>query len=295
MQDSTNALHQRSSRIATLCLSRFRSIHSTPHATHPDIYFALYVVQELCFRLTEAAGEHRLQAQRCVDQLPRTASEWQVKLSNGFGLEFNVSRHLPPQPPLPPRPPPPPPSPSLPPGPPAPPSLTSKLSVTTCDQLFHERTHLFNKMWNREARYQNQPGKRACWDYSRNCNPGWGQNCDQFSETYWEETKRGTHCVQDWYAGGQYVHGNFGWRQRASALLGFDADIERVCNGNCDTYTSRGSRTPGATVVCVQLYAPHRQALSPVLLARPSRARHVTALPPRAGRGTTSCSSSTPW
>ena len=92
-------------------------------------------------------------------------------------------------------------------------------------------------MWNRQARHQNRQGGEACWDFARNCNPDWGQEC-RFSQlhmsdqTYWEETKHGTHCGQDWYAGSQGQHGQF-WG-RASALLGFDDDIHRVCNNNCD-------------------------------------------------------------
>ena len=76
---------------------------------------------------------------------------------------------------------------------PPPPPLSPQLSVATCNALLHDQSHLFVKMWGREARSQNGVGSLACWDFKRDCQ---GDGC-QFHElgldeqTFWSNTRAG--------------------------------------------------------------------------------------------------------
>ena len=82
---------------------------------------------------------------------------------------------------------------------------------------------------------QNEPDGAGCWDFKRDCT---GDGClfrelGLESGTYWDETKIGAQCGTDWYDSSKDVHGNF-WGGQAPALLGFDDDIKRACNSDCD-------------------------------------------------------------
>jgi len=130
----------------------------------------------------------------------------------------------PPQAPHPPFPPPRPPSPR----PRSPPPVGTQLSSRTCDALFASPDSLFHRMWAVEARKQNKPGERTCWDVARDV---WSQ--PQPSSTFFHDIEAGTYCDTDWYAESQRNRGHFRGPE-APALLGLDSFIVRYCGGTGD-------------------------------------------------------------
>ncbi|KAL3927918.1 MAG: hypothetical protein SGPRY_002610 [Prymnesium sp.] len=193
--------------------------------TPPDL-------EDVCFNKDDSS----LRAEKCVEggsptHLDPASAKVILDVKGKLVLSFSLAAIEPPSPdPL--RMAPPSPLPLAPDAPasprPSPPKL-DQLSVETCEAAFNTPSHLFRRMWDRQARTQSRPGEPACWDYRRDCGV---QACPLKAEKFWEETRTGYHCSDNWYEGSGDAHGDF--RAAAPALLGFDDDIHRVCVGSCD-------------------------------------------------------------
>ena len=166
-------------------------------------------------------------------------SSFTTALSGGVVVAYDIVQHLPPGPPQPPSPPappsppprlPPPPHPKPPP-PPAPfPPESPQLSAQTCQRMLMDPNHLFRKMWGTYERTRNRGEHDGCWSYKRD-----QQTVRQPASDFFDDISTGRNCMgTNWYEGSGQAHGFFS-RSPAPALLGFDGDIMRVCNGNCDT------------------------------------------------------------
>lgn len=88
--------------------------------------------------------------------------------------------------------------------------------------MWADEKGLFRRMWAKEAWERRAPGSEDCWLWTQ-------QGHAQSADAYFDDTWRGAHCANNWYAGNPGIKQPPPVTADAPALFGFDHTIDQFC------------------------------------------------------------------